>query len=150
MFKYSVMVKWSDEDNGFIAVVPELEGLSAFGETQEEATKELMIAAEAYIESLEESGQPLPEPEKMISYSGQFRVRLPRSLHAKLAGEAQKEGVSLNTYVVSLLANRQGEREAVGVFVQNALAALTNAIRAPYELEADEDSAGYIVAGGGS
>lgn len=124
MFKYSVTIKWSDEDNGFIAAVPELEGLSAFGKTQDEAIQELMVAAMAYMEALKESGQEIPAPEKLQSYSGQLRLRLPKWLHAKLAAEAENEKISLNTHLVSLLAHRQGERETINTFIKSAIEAL--------------------------
>jgi predicted RNase H-like HicB family nuclease len=116
MFKYSLQIKWSDEDNGCIATAPELPGLSAFGKTQEEAVSELKIAAEAYLEALKESGQAIPVPEKMAPYSGQIRLRMPKSLHAKLAAAAATDDISLNTYIVSLLSERQGEREALNLF----------------------------------
>jgi predicted RNase H-like HicB family nuclease len=131
MFKYSVSIKWSDEDNGFIAVVPELDGLSAFGETQDEAIQELMVAAEGYLEAIEESGQKIPAPEKLQSYSGQFRLRLPKWQHAKLAAEAENEGVSLNTYIVTLLAHRQGEKEAI-----NAIRSVANELQCLYVVQA--------------
>ncbi len=120
MLKYSISVKWSDEDKGFIATVPELEGLSAFGETQEEATHELLVAAEAFVETMEKAGDALPEPSKVGVYSGQTRLRMTKSLHARLAAEAEKEGVSLNTYIVSLLSGRQGVREAVNAIKREA------------------------------
>lgn len=50
-----------------------------------------------------EGGQ-LPKPASLASYSGQFRLRVPRSLHASLAGAGEADGASLNTYVVSQLA----------------------------------------------
>ncbi len=115
MFKYSLQIKWSDEDNGYIATAPELPGLSAFGKTQEEAVSELKVAAEAYLESLKESGQALPVPKKLALYSGQIRFRMPKSLHAKLAAAAEADDISLNTYIVSLLSERQGEREALNL-----------------------------------
>ncbi len=115
MFKYSLQIKWSDEDNVYIATAPELPGLSAFGKTQEEAVSELKVAAEAYLESLKESGQALPVPEKLALYSGQIRLRMPKSLHAKLAAAAEADDISLNTYIVSLLSERQGEREALNL-----------------------------------
>lgn len=110
--KYSISMKWSDEDEGFIAVVNELSGLSAFGETQEEAVAELKVAAEAYLEVLRDSGGVIPAPEKLVPFSGQLRVRMPKSLHARLVAEAENEGVSLNTYIVSLLSKRRAERQA--------------------------------------
>lgn len=115
MFKYSASIQWSDRDNGFIAFVPELPGLSAFGNTQEEAVSELQIAAEAYIESLRESKEPLPEPTKVSRYSGQLRLRMPKWLHAKLAASADNDNVSLNTYIVTLLSERNGERETTNL-----------------------------------
>ena len=54
MKQYYTTVQWSEEDEGYVALVPELEGLSAFGKTPEEATRELNIAKEAYLEVCEE------------------------------------------------------------------------------------------------
>ena len=110
MNKYAISIKWSDEDNGFIATIPGLHGLSAFGLTREEAISELNIAAEAYFESLKKAGRRLPAEEKIIPYSGQIRLRMPKSLHAALSGGAESEGVSLNTYMVTLLSERRAER----------------------------------------
>ena len=56
----------------------------------------------------EEEGWALPEPRAFRTHCGQFRVRLPESFHAWLAGEADTEGVSLNTYVVAKLSEAQG------------------------------------------
>lgn len=44
-------------------------------------------------------------------FSGQFRVRIPKSLHARLAAQAVKEGVSLNTYVIMLLSTHNVAHE---------------------------------------
>lgn len=104
--KYSVVVQWSDEDEGYIAIVPELKGLSAFGATPEEALKELNVAKELYLEVFEEDGCALPDPEKLVSFSGQIRLRLPKSLHAELSRSAKNEGISLNTKIVNLLSKR--------------------------------------------
>lgn len=106
MDKFSVVCQWSDEDEGYIALVPELRGLSAFGETATEALQELEIAKEAYLKVFEEDGCDLPEPRKLPEFSGQLRLRLPKWLHAELSREADREGVSLNTHIVSLLSDR--------------------------------------------
>jgi len=50
-----------------------------------------------------EHGMEIPLPSYPEEYSGKFNVRLPRSLHRKLAEAAEHDGVSLNTYVISLL-----------------------------------------------
>ena len=106
MQKYSVAIQWSQEDSGYIATIPELSGLSAFGASREEAMQELEIATEAYLEVLKENGYGLPHPDTLNSYSGQTRTRLPKGLHASLSREAKREGISLNTYIVHLLSER--------------------------------------------
>lgn len=111
MHKYSVSIKWSEEDEGFIAFVPELPGLSAFGSTPQEATAELQIAQEAYLDSLRDAGEPIPAPEMLVPHSGQIRLRMPKSLHARLAATAQSEEVSLNTYLVMLLSENNAAHE---------------------------------------
>jgi predicted RNase H-like HicB family nuclease len=111
MLKYSISIRWSDEDNGFIATVPEMPGLSAFGKNQSKALSELKIAAQAYIKSLRKSEKPDPIIEKISSHSGQIRLRMPKSLHGNLADSAKKENISLNTYIVTLLSKRNMEQE---------------------------------------
>ncbi|WP_319406134.1 toxin-antitoxin system HicB family antitoxin [uncultured Desulfosarcina sp.] len=106
MDQYSIICQWSDEDEGYIAIVPELKGLSAFGETASEAIKELEVAKELYLKVFEEDGCDIPDPKKLPEFSGQLRIRLPKSLHAELSRDAEREGVSLNTYIVSLLSHR--------------------------------------------
>lgn len=103
MFKYSINLIWSSEDDCYVATIPEFSGLSAFGETPEEAAEEARIAAEGFIKVLEEDGCELPSPNSFQPYSGQTRLRMPKTLHANLSHEAKREGVSLNTYLVSLL-----------------------------------------------
>lgn len=106
MSNHSVFIQWSEEDNAYIAIVPELPGLSAFGSTPEKAAKELAVAKDVYLEVLEEDGDEIPEPEVVKPFSGQTRLRLPKSLHASLAYQARQEGISLNTHIVHLLSER--------------------------------------------
>jgi len=111
MEKYPVSIKWSDEDEGYIATIPGIQGLSAFGEEPDVALSELKIAAKAYFESLKQAGKPMPVLGKVIPFSGQLRLRMPKSLHADLSQAAENEGVSLNTYLVSLLAREHIKRD---------------------------------------
>ncbi len=101
--KYSFKVRYSEEDEGYISVCPEFPGLSAFGKTPGEAIEEAEIALELFIESYKETGRNLPKPNLTNEYSGQIRVRLPKSLHARLADMAEDEGVSLNTLMIQFL-----------------------------------------------
>lgn len=113
MYNYSYNVVWSDEDNCWIATSPEFPRLSAFGESPGEAFNEFEIALKAAIETYKEEGWELPQPKKVQDYSGQFRVRVPKKLHAQLAHQAESEGVSLNTLVVSYLAGGLVEKKSL-------------------------------------
>ena len=62
MYKYTIEIFYSEEDEGYIAVVPELPGCSAFGETEEEALNEVKIAIELWLETAEKEGREIPSP----------------------------------------------------------------------------------------
>ena len=111
MDKYPVLIKWSDEDGGYIAIIPGIHGLSAFGESPQEALAQLKVAAHAYFKSLKKAGKPMPIFAKMTPFSGQLRLRLPKSLHGELSQAAENEGISLNTYLITLLAKEHTKRE---------------------------------------
>ncbi len=108
---YSFEIKYSDEDQCYIARCPEFPGLSAHGDTAGEALNEASTALEGIIESYKAHDRELPSPKKEEEYSGQFRVRLPKSLHRQLAEQAAREGVSLNSYVQTLLAVGIGKQQ---------------------------------------
>jgi predicted RNase H-like HicB family nuclease len=57
-----LVVFLDEEDEGRIAVVPELAGLSAFGETEEEALNEVKIAMELWLETAKKEGREIPSP----------------------------------------------------------------------------------------
>jgi predicted RNase H-like HicB family nuclease len=110
MPKYSFNIAWSDEDGEFIATCSSFPGLSAFGETEEDALHEAKIALELFIESYRERGLQLPKPPRTPTFSGQLRLRLSRSLHERAAKMASKDGVSLNQYINNAL-NREVSSE---------------------------------------
>jgi len=60
--RYAIEIISSDEDEGFIAVAPELPGCSAFGETEEEALREVKVAVSLWLEAAHEEGRVIPEP----------------------------------------------------------------------------------------
>jgi antitoxin HicB len=122
MDNYSIEVAWSDEDGSYIATVSEFPGLSAFGETWEEAVAQAKDALQGFIEIYREDGIPLPPPQVRPQYSGQLRLRMPRSLHARLAERAGREGVSLNQLLVSLLGEAYGFREGRAADTHEAVA----------------------------
>lgn len=104
MNKYAFNIIWSEEDGEFVATCPAFPGLSALGETEEEALAEAKIALGLFIKTCEAQGIPLPESDQAQDYSGQFRVRLPKSLHRQAAQLAALDGVSLNQFVANAIA----------------------------------------------
>lgn len=62
MYKYSIEIFFSEEDEGYIAVVPELPGCSTFEETEEVALKEIKIAMDLWLETARKEGRDVPEP----------------------------------------------------------------------------------------
>jgi predicted RNase H-like HicB family nuclease len=62
MIKYEVIIYWSDEDETFVAEVPELPGCSAHGPTQEDALGNAQDAIRLWIDTAKEFGDPVPAP----------------------------------------------------------------------------------------
>ena len=112
MNKYSTNVRWSDEDACFVAVCPEFPDLSGLGETRDRAVAELEIVLAAAIDVYQAEEWSLPEPHGLGSFSGKVLVRMPKRLHATLAQQAEREGVSLNTLMITLLAEATGATRA--------------------------------------
>lgn len=92
------------EEGGFAVSFPELPGCMTCAETIEAAVANAMDAKKAWLEAAVEDGIPIQEPERLEDYSGQFKLRIPRSLHRSIAEHARKEGISMNQYCVYLLA----------------------------------------------
>ena len=111
--RYPAQLFWSETDKGFIAVAPDLPGCSAFGETQHDALDELQDAIQAWMEAARTAGNPIPEPASPAAdhqHRGKVLVRMPRRLHTQLAHAAKQEDVSLNQYIVYLLASAGSAR----------------------------------------
>lgn len=70
--RYPAHVFYSEEDEGFIAVAPDLPGCSAFGDTQEEAVGELRDAIVAWQIAARNAGNPIPEPSKPVRLAGKI------------------------------------------------------------------------------
>ena len=87
---------------------PDLPGCIADGETIEEAVESGSDALRSWLATAKEFKDPVPS--LSAGMRGKWVQRVPKSLHAKLAAKAEKEGVSLNTLVVSLLAEGIGRR----------------------------------------
>jgi antitoxin HicB len=109
--KYPITIEEAPE-GGYFVEIEALHGCYSQGETIEEALEMSEESRKLWIESAYEDGLDIPLPNGEKEYSGKFNVRIPRSLHRKLDKMAEKEGVSLNHYLVSTLSRAVGQEEA--------------------------------------
>jgi antitoxin HicB len=101
-----------EDGGGLLVEFPDLPGCIADGSTPEEAFREAADALRSCVATLEELGRPVPPPSRSTeTHSGRWVVRVPRSLHRRLAERARAEGVSLNQLTVALLAEGLGSRK---------------------------------------
>src|SRR3970282_2500492 len=96
------------EGGGWLVEFPHLPGCIADGDTIEEAVENADDALRSWLGTAKEFKDSVPAP--TAGMSGKWVQRVPKSLHAKLAAKAEKEGGSVNTLVVSLIAEGLGGR----------------------------------------
>lgn len=99
------------EGGGFLISYPDLSECISDGETVEEALKNGRDALKATIAALKSKGLPVPAPNGGGVASGKFVARVPKTVHAQLATRARTEGVSLNTLVLTFIAQGLGREE---------------------------------------
>ena len=100
---YRMEVVEDKEEGGFTFYCPELPGCMTCAETLAEGFQMLEDAKRAWLTACLEDRVPIPEQTRLEDYSGQFKLRLPKSLHRHLAQKSSEEGVSMNQYCVYLL-----------------------------------------------
>jgi predicted RNase H-like HicB family nuclease len=69
MTKHEIILYWSDEDQSFIAEVPELAGSAADGATHQEALANVEVVIDEWIETAKELGRPIPEPKGRLLFA---------------------------------------------------------------------------------
>lgn len=100
---YRMEVIEDKEEGGYVVAYPELPGCITCGDTLETALANAADAKRAWIEAALETGLEIYEPNSLENYSGQFKLRMPKSLHRALAEHSSMEGISMNQYCVYLL-----------------------------------------------
>lgn len=107
---YPFMIRPLDEKEGggFLIEFPDFPGCIADGTTIEEAIHAGEDALKSWVNTAKEFGDDIPDESPYIKYSGQWRIRVPKSLHAQLAYQAKLESVSLNMLAATLLAEGIG------------------------------------------
>ena len=108
--EYAILVEpLADADGGgWLASVPALPGCMGDGETREAALADVQNAIAEWKDAARKLGRDVPSPAAL----GQWRQRAPRTLHEKLKIIAAREGVSLNAFVTSVLAEAVGKKTA--------------------------------------
>jgi antitoxin HicB len=111
--EYAILIRPlpAKDGGGWLAEVPDLPGCMADGESRKEALENALDAIESWKEAAEELGRRVPAPE---TSAGQWRQRVPRTLHFTLKKIAETEGVSLNQLVTAILAESIGRRFGSG------------------------------------
>ena len=100
---YRMEIIEDKDEGGFVASYPDLLGCITCGETAESAVANALDAKRQWLEAAIDSGIEIYEPDSLKDYSGQFKLRIPRSLHRTLAEHSRREGISMNQYCVYLL-----------------------------------------------
>ena len=107
-YPFEILPLSKAEGGGYAITFPDLAGCRSDGATPEKAIENGRLALADWLAVATEFGDAVPAP--YSSVSGRFVQRVPKSLHRQLVDEAKNEGVSLNTLVVSLVAEGLGRR----------------------------------------
>lgn len=99
-----------ESDGSYTAEILEFPGCVASAESAAEALSAVEEVALDWLAATIEQGQSIPEPLDHSKYSGKLVVRMPKGLHKRSAMAAQRDGVSLNQFIVTCLAEAVGER----------------------------------------
>lgn len=129
---YARVVMPVEPGGGFHAELLEFYGCFAQGETIEEAYGNLEEAAESWIENALAQGHEIPKPAAALDYSGRIVLRLPQGIHQQAAIFAERDQVSLNTYLVSAVASKIGAEEFYNALANKFENQIMHTFRAAY------------------
>ena len=90
------------DEGGYTVSFPDLPGCLTCGETYEDALRNAEDSKQEWFVAAMEENIEIPEPDSLDAYSGQFKIRMPKSFHRHLAQQAKREGVSMNQILCSL------------------------------------------------
>lgn len=108
---YPFEVRKTEFDTYFISIA-DLPGCTTEGESLQEALDQLEDAKITWVAAALKSGKAIPDPSGDEAYSGKFVARIGKSTHRKIAAAAQRDGVSLNAWVVEAISFRLGYVES--------------------------------------
>jgi antitoxin HicB len=93
-----------DDERPWRAIVEDLPGCEVRGTTPPDAVARVPAAMAEWVANARAEGREVPEPRDVRAFSGKLLLRMPQSLHAEVALAAERDQVSLNAYINSLLA----------------------------------------------
>jgi len=111
-YRFTVRPMTAEEGTGYLIEFPDVPLCMSDGATVEEAIVNGRDALKCCLLTMKEFGDPIPKPGSSAVASGQFRLRVPKTVHARLTNRAEQEGVSLNTLVMAMIAEGLGKRKA--------------------------------------
>lgn len=101
---------YPDSESGYVAEIKDLPGCLTQGDTAAETLEMIEDARKLWLETAYKHGDSIPLPSTDTRYSGKTMLRMPRSLHQSLAEAAERDAVSLNQLLVSLLSQAIGRK----------------------------------------
>ncbi|MDR2569484.1 MAG: type II toxin-antitoxin system HicB family antitoxin [Oscillospiraceae bacterium] len=102
---YKIEIIKNEEGDGYTLYCPELRGCITSANSIENGVLMIEDAKKCWFEACIKDNIHIPEPSELEHYSGQFKLRLPKSLHKLLAERSRQEGISMNQYCLYLLSN---------------------------------------------
>ena len=110
-YPFEIRPLTAEEGGGFLISYPDFSDCISDGATVEETLANGKDALKATIAALKAKDLAVPAPNSGGVASGKFVARVPKTVHAQLATRAKAEGVSLNTLVLTFIAEGLGRRE---------------------------------------
>ncbi len=105
---YKMEIEPDPVEGGYVVSFPDLPGCLTCADTLEEAMKGAEDCKREWLLAAIEDEINICEPDEVSRFSGQFKLRIPKSLHRNLSEHARKEGISMNQYCLYLLSMNDG------------------------------------------
>lgn len=107
-FPFTMRHLSKEDGGGYLIEFPDLPACLSDGETIEETIEHGSDAVKCWLSATKEMGRVIPQPGDFEKQSGKWVQRVPKSIHLRLVKKAEAEGVSLNTLVISIIAEALG------------------------------------------
>lgn len=149
--KYSIRIQLVEDDDGtyYVGTVDEVPGVAAFEASHQDAYAVLLSSLIALQEAAKNEGRdfPKPFPSSESNYSGRVTLRMPSWLHMQMDISAQREQVSLNQYIVSLLSSKSSIEEVVSLLREDIKKTTLNKASNSMEIRRQDETTLIVVDG---